>query len=161
MFDRVMNEPLLYMHLHQLSQFTWRKISLYVFHNIPWIGTSNHVFINEIWDKLIPSSFFEILEISWVKKVNMVNKWTRLIHSKFNNTKYMIPALREKYPNTRFFLVQIQENTDQKKFPIWTLFTHCRLIISHLINPYIFKTLKKYTAIYSNNHLNNNKTQRR
>ena len=39
-------------------------------------------------------------------------------------------SLREKYPNTEFFLgrislysVQIQENTDQKKLRIWTLFT--------------------------------------
>ena len=49
--------------------------------------------------------------------------------------------LREKYPNTKFFLVrifrskspysvQIRENTDQKKLRIWTLFTqwgNCKL----------------------------------
>ena len=29
----------------------------------------------------------------------------------------------EKCPNTEFFLVRIQVNTDQKKLPIWTLFT--------------------------------------
>ena len=31
-------------------------------------------------------------------------------------------ALREKCPNTEFFLVRMQENTDQKKLRIWTLF---------------------------------------
>ena len=41
-------------------------------------------------------------------------------------------ALREKCPNREFFLVRIflysvlmQENADQKKLPIWTLFTQC------------------------------------
>ena len=34
-------------------------------------------------------------------------------------------ALREKCANAEFFLVQIRENTDQKKLRIWTLFTHC------------------------------------
>ena len=42
-------------------------------------------------------------------------------------------ALRERCPNTEFFLVRIflylfwmQENTDQKKLRIWTLFTQWR-----------------------------------
>ena len=41
-------------------------------------------------------------------------------------------SLREKYPNTEFFLVCIfpyldwmQENTEQKKLSIWTLCTQC------------------------------------
>ena len=41
-------------------------------------------------------------------------------------------SLREKRPNTEFFLVRIflyfdriQENTDQKKLSIWALFTQC------------------------------------
>ena len=34
-------------------------------------------------------------------------------------------ALREKCPNTEHFLVRMQENTDQKKLCIWTLFTQC------------------------------------
>ena len=34
-------------------------------------------------------------------------------------------ALREKCPNAGFFLVQIRENTDQKKLRISTLFTQC------------------------------------
>ena len=44
----------------------------------------------------------------------------------FNNSfhKKLNPLLREKCPNTEFFLVRIQENTDQKKLRIWTLFTH-------------------------------------
>ena len=42
-------------------------------------------------------------------------------------------TLREKCSNTDFFLVRIflysewiQENTDQKKLRIWTLFTQCK-----------------------------------
>ena len=35
-------------------------------------------------------------------------------------------ALGEKCPNTKFFLVRIQENTDQKKLRIWTLFTQSK-----------------------------------
>ena len=34
-------------------------------------------------------------------------------------------TLREKCPNTKFFLVRIQENTDQKKSSTWTLFKQC------------------------------------
>ena len=43
---------------------------------------------------------------------------------------YFTQSLREKYPNTEFFLVSIflysvrkQENTDQKKLRIWIFFT--------------------------------------
>ena len=36
---------------------------------------------------------------------------------------YNVHTLREKSSNTEFFLVRIQENTDQKKLRIWTLFT--------------------------------------
>ena len=32
-------------------------------------------------------------------------------------------TLREKCPNTKFFLVRMRENMDQKKLCIWTLFT--------------------------------------
>ena len=37
-------------------------------------------------------------------------------------------TLRQKSPNTEFFLVRIQENTDQKKLRIWTLFRQWNLI---------------------------------
>ena len=53
------------------------------------------------------------------------------------------PPLREKCQNTEFFVVCIflyldwmQENTDQKKLSIWTLFTHCtRLLITSIHLP--------------------------
>ena len=38
-------------------------------------------------------------------------------------------SLREKCPNTEFFLVRIRQNTDQKKLRIWTLFTQ-RVIVN-------------------------------
>ena len=44
------------------------------------------------------------------------------------------PSLCENYLNREFFLAQIQENTDQKKFHIKTLFTECispAVILSH------------------------------
>ena len=34
-------------------------------------------------------------------------------------------TLRENCPNTEFFLVLLQKNTEQKKLRIWTLFTQC------------------------------------
>ena len=52
-------------------------------------------------------------------------------------------TLREKCPNTEFFLVpiflysvRIQENTDQKKLRIWTLFTQCNAYLKRDL--YIF-----------------------
>ena len=46
-----------------------------------------------------------------------------------NKPEHIIFPLREKCPNTEFFLVRksgrIQENTDQKKVRIWTLITQC------------------------------------
>ena len=36
-----------------------------------------------------------------------------------------IASRREKCSNTEFFMVRIQENTDQKKLCTWTLFTQC------------------------------------
>ena len=44
-----------------------------------------------------------------------------------------IAVLRENYPNTDFFLVQIQENKDQKKLRIWTLFTQCQDFLANII----------------------------
>ena len=53
-------------------------------------------------------------------------------------------TLREKCPNTELFLariflclVQIQENTDQKKLRIWTLFTQCVSTGTHWIALYV------------------------
>ena len=47
-------------------------------------------------------------------------------------------TLREKFPNTKFFLVRIfpysiriRENTDQKKLHIWTLFTQLKWYSCH------------------------------
>ena len=37
--------------------------------------------------------------------------------------------LRENCLNTEFFLVQIQENTDQKKLRIWILSTQCTILV--------------------------------
>ena len=66
-------------------------------------------------------------------------------------------TLREKCPNTEFFLVRtflysvgIQGHTDQKKLGIWTLFTQCYLhshsfhgVIFYVINSlFSFKPLK-------------------
>ena len=52
--------------------------------------------------------------------------------STINETNLWTTSLREKSPNTKFFLlrkspysVRIRENADQKKLRIWTLFTRC------------------------------------
>ena len=51
-------------------------------------------------------------------------------------------SLREKCPNTKFFLVRIflysvriQENTDQEKLHIWTIFT--QLLSHNIMNEYV------------------------
>ena len=41
---------------------------------------------------------------------------------KYLTNRKMTISLREKCPNTEFFLVRIKENTDQEKLRIWTLF---------------------------------------
>ena len=64
-------------------------------------------------------------------------------------------TLREKFPNTEFFLVliflysysvRIQENADQKKLRIWTLLTQCKckdlLMPQENINRYVFASLR-------------------
>ena len=43
-------------------------------------------------------------------------------------------TLREKCPNTDFFLVLLQKNTEQKKLRIWTLFTQCYIYSSMFKN---------------------------
>ena len=54
-------------------------------------------------------------------------------------TRFSYFPLREKCPNTEFFLVsiflysiRIQENTDQKKLRIWTFFTQCCFYFTRL-----------------------------
>ena len=70
--------------------------------------------------------FSEISQNSYFLK----HTWTATSDSKHileKNKNYcwhfLYMPLREKCPNTEFFLVRIQENTDQKKLRIWTLFT--------------------------------------
>ena len=41
------------------------------------------------------------------------------------NTNNLSLSLSQKCPNTELFLVQMRENTEQKKLRIWTLFTQC------------------------------------
>ena len=57
----------------------------------------------------------------------------------------LLSLLHEKYPNTEFFLVriflhsvQIQENTDQKNFRIWTFLTQHMLCVKD--SPTLYKT---------------------
>ena len=68
------------------------------------------------------------------------------------NTYPFFPApLREKCPNTKIFLVQIQENADQKN-SVFEHFSHCALLIkirviltlfSRQINKYSKSTIEK------------------
>ena len=73
-------------------------------------------------------------------------------------------SLREKCPNTVYFLVhiflysvRIQENTDQKILPIWTLFTQCvsgnrdfQIFQTILIRNNKINSTNKYTQIDTN-----------
>ena len=68
----------------------------------------------------------------------------------------LIISLLEKCPNTDFSLVRIslyavwiQENTDQKKLLIWTLFTRWNyLILSWLLCPKVSKVNKVKLSLY-------------
>ena len=77
----------------------------------------------------------EMIKISRLWKIYFIESgWVCMIWwlSIYGWTDWLIKwSLREKCPNTEFFLVsiflysvRIQENTDQKKLRIWTLFTH-------------------------------------
>ena len=46
------------------------------------------------------------------------------------NVELPSATLDEKCLNTKFFLVRIRENIDQKKLHIWTLFTKCKYIVT-------------------------------
>ena len=64
-----------------------------------------------------------IMTIAIIKMMLKIDDVMSLVHL----SAYILIsfALREKCPNTEFFLVRIQENTGQKKYRIWTLFTQC------------------------------------
>ena len=55
--------------------------------------------------------------------------FTFFLYFSFSSSFSSCLTLREKCPNTEFFLVRMWENTDQNKFHIWTLFTQ-----SHRMN---------------------------
>ena len=66
------------------------------------------------------------------EKLHKLHKNSMILLKLAIEDKYATKTLREKCPNTEFFLVRIflysdwiQENMDQKKLRIWTLFTHC------------------------------------
>ena len=69
--------------------------------------------------------------------------------------------LREKCPNTVFFLfrislysVQIQENTDQKKPRIWTLFMQCAKFVQSLLQFFVSiqeNTFKRTASPFQSN----------
>ena len=90
-------------------------------------------------------------DVGWLRMVLDGREWFQVVSGGFGwfavlvntalyscgITNYLI--LREKCPNTQFFLVRIflysvriQENTDQKKLRIWALFTQCKSYFSWL-----------------------------
>ena len=63
------------------------------------------------------------------------------------------PTLREKCPNTEYFLVHIFPHSDQKILRIWTLFTQCLgLSLWNILKPWNFKHL----IFFSSNCFNRN-----
>ena len=80
----------------------------------------------------------------------MTSSWlTRKIHAKNSFYSFAVVVFVKKCPNTEFFLVRIQENTDQKKLRIWTLFTQCtvniRLFPTYQIGDILYVS---YNTIY-------------
>ena len=73
----------------------------------------------------IPSITNYFLYISSLEIKNEIHKWKPKKCS-CRICKTFFPTLREKCPNTEFFLVRMRENTDHKKLRIWTLFMQCK-----------------------------------
>ena len=74
--------------------------------------------------------FLALARIITSKHVLTVIIMSAFVNWSFNENLCVINSLREKCPNMEIFLfyiflysVQIQENIDQKKLRIWTLFT--------------------------------------
>ena len=84
--------------------------------------TLKALFVLEIL-KFLPCLFGYVEK--WLDKKVKVN--FKIYDVKFWETNdyntHIIQSLREKRPNTEFFLVRMRENTDQKKLRIWTHFT--------------------------------------
>ena len=77
------------------------------------------------------SKFTTSTEFSYSRCKHVLASWIVLQNSRRFLISSILP-LREKCPNTEFFLVciflysvQMQENTDHKKLWIWTLFMQC------------------------------------
>ena len=51
-----------------------------------------------------------------------------VISSNYCMSAFNLLLLREKCPNTEFFLVRMRENMDQKKLRVWKLFRQCVVI---------------------------------
>ena len=75
-------------------------------------------------------TFFKCL--TWYEIVHGTAKYMYDVFVSNGNSFYQYCALYKNCPNTEFFLVRIflysvriQENTNQKKLRIWTLFTQC------------------------------------
>ena len=77
---------------------------------------------------------------------------------KTNNWRVHV-SLREKCPNTEFFLIRIclysawiRVNTDQKKLLIWTRFTQCQCPIRHTL-VILLQIVVYFTFVCKNNRL--------
>ena len=77
---------------------------------------------NPIWYSA--SKYLAIDCITWKNQVNLFK--LNSIYSEKVSAIQMF-SLREKRPNTEFFLVRFVPRLDQKKLRIWTLFTQCVL----------------------------------
>ena len=100
-----------------------------------WHFNSNYISIQDAKKKLMLwrdlHIIFELLQIH-LKKSGLTFLLIMELEAKGSNNEIQRPcySLREKCPNTEFFLVSIflhsdwiNENTDQKELRIWTLFT--------------------------------------
>ena len=61
----------------------------------------------------------------------------------FQSKTSRIQSFEEKYPNTEFFLVRIQNKMDQNKLRIWTLFTKVVKLLSAQSQEKIREDMKK------------------
>ena len=118
-----------------ISLWCWKKIS---YNDVTLISKHNRSISRSKSNKKPMSLQYRVpigvasnygAEIFWITSVFVSS--VCFIHNFLKSHFYIAGecwALREKCPNTEYFLVRIfRENTDQKILRIWTLFTQWRL----------------------------------
>ena len=67
----------------------------------------------------------QLYGVGWIQRFTSISAYLVQMQENTNQKKLLIWTLLLRFTSKSAYSVQIQENTDQKKFRIWTLFTQC------------------------------------